>query len=154
MDNQGKFNKFSILLVAIVGLFFFKDQAAIVKKEPAKTAAVSDEKSVIVADGVQKEFANIQSKEDKLLIHKLFSGSAEYIKNAKILGSTSQFDPVLGKVQSSYGWNREKYPKFTDAVSEYLVSVGYDEPKELATPEARLDFSKIFEALAEATKYE
>ena len=106
------------------------------------------------ADGVSKAFSEIQSREDKLTIYKLFAGSAEYLKNSKSLQTTRQFDPILGRVQSSYGWNREKYPAFTDAVSAYLVSVGYNEQKPLTTDQQRKDFANIFQSLAEATKYE
>lgn len=113
---------------------------------------------VIVSDSpvvnVSKVFSEIQSREDKLTIYKLFAGSAEYLKNSKSLQTTRQFDPILGRVQSSYGWNREKYPAFTDAVSAYLVSVGYNEPKPLTTDQQRKDFANIFQSLAEATKYE
>jgi hypothetical protein len=113
--------------------------------------------NVVNSDSIKKvaqEFSNIKSKEDKLVIHKLFSGSAEYLNNSVFIGTTSQFDPILQKVQTSYGWSREKYPKFTDRVSEYLISVGYDKPKELKTQSERKAFAKIFEDLSEATKYE
>jgi hypothetical protein len=99
---------------------------------------------------VVEEFKKIESKEDRLLIYKLFAGSAEYLSIAENLSNTGQFDPVLGKVQSSYGWNREKYPKFTDAVSAYLVSENYDEPKQLQSKEDKQKFAKIFNKLAEA----
>lgn len=103
---------------------------------------------------VEQTFNSISSQEDKLTIHKLFSGAAEYLSNCEELDSTGQFDPILGKVQSSYGWNREKYPALTDAVSDYLVSVGYQEPKKLTSKSERDQFASIFRDLAEATKYE
>lgn len=103
---------------------------------------------------VKEEFDKIESKEDKLLIHKMFAGSADYLLACKSLDSTAQFGPLLGKVQSSYGWNRDKYSDFTDAVSDYLVSVDYDEPKKLSSTSDRKEFAKIFQDLAEATKYE
>jgi len=103
---------------------------------------------------VEQTFNSISSQEDKLTIHKLFSGAAEYLSNCQELDSTGQFDPILGKVQTSYGWQRDKYSSFTDAVSDYLVSVDYQEPKKLTTPEQRQAFAKIFQDLAEATKYE
>ena len=103
---------------------------------------------------VQQVFTSIESQQDKLVIHKLFSGAGEYLYNCKELSNTGQFDPILGKVQSSYGWDREKYPELTDAVSEYLVSVGYQEPKQLTSESERKSFAKIFQDLAEATKYE
>lgn len=103
---------------------------------------------------VTEVFNSIENKEDKLLIHKMFSGAGEYLSNCKSMDGTQRFDPILGKVQSSYGWDREKYPEFTDVVSEYLVSVGYDEPKKLDSDQSRKDFAKIFQDLAEATKHE
>ena len=103
---------------------------------------------------VEENFNNIDSTEDKELIHKLFSGAGSYLSKCQVMVHTSQFDPILGKVQSSYGWKREKYPNFTDAVSDYLVSVRYDIPRELKTSQERKDFAKIFKDLAEATKYE
>lgn len=103
---------------------------------------------------VTQVFTSIESQEDRLLIHKLFSGAGEYLNNCEELSSTGQFDPILGKVQSSYGWDREKYPDLTDAVSEYLVSVGYQEPKQLTSESERQSFAKIFQDLAEATKNE
>jgi len=114
---------------------------------------------VIIGDSeelqkVQEVFQSIESKEDKLLIYKLFAGAGEYLKNCKNMDNTSRFDPILGRVQSSYGWDRERYPEFTDAVSEYLISVGYDEPKQLNNSRDRKDFAKIFQDLAEATKNE
>tara|TARA_Y100000361_G_scaffold150016_1_gene165049 strand:+ start:733 stop:1152 length:420 start_codon:yes stop_codon:yes gene_type:complete len=118
---------------------------------PVISQVIGDDSKISKVSDV---FSTIQSKEDKLTIYKLFAGSAEYLQNCKSLQATQQFDPILGRVQSSYGWNREKYPEFTDAVSEYLVSVGYDEPKPLTTDEQRKNFSNIFQSLAEATKYE
>lgn len=101
---------------------------------------------------VHEEFVNIENEKDKSLIYKLFSGSAEYLHNSVSLENTGQFDPILGRVQSSYGWNRESYPEFTQSVSEYLVEVGYDEPRKLDSKESRDWFQGIFESLAEATK--
>ena len=62
---------------------------------------------------------------------------------------TSNVSQVFSNIQS-----REEYPEFTDAVSEYLVSVGYNVPKPLTTDEQRKDFANIFQSLAEATKNE
>jgi len=101
-------------------------------------------------NNVRTEFVKIESPEDKILIYKLFSGSAEYLKNSVSLKDTSQFDPILSRVQTSYGWNRESYPDFTQAVSDYLIAVGYDEPRKLDTKEAREWFQDIFETLAGA----
>lgn len=153
MSNVDNKNIFGIMLVGIAGIILF-----LAPKINLNTK--SDEKPFVVGssskelDSVTKVFSEIDSVDDKRLIHTMFAGAAEYLKNSKKLQSTNQFDPILGRVQSSYSWDREKYPKFTDAVSDYLVSVGYDEPKELKSSSDRDSFSKIFSELAEATKYE
>lgn len=139
------------LLVVISFIFgsntsFFKDLTA------KNIAIVSNDISNKQLQKVSEEFAKIESKEDKLLIYKLFSGAGQYLEASKFTGSTAQFEPLLGKVQSNYGWNREKYPSFTTAVSDYLVSVKYDEPKNINGVEDRALFAKIFKDLAGAVK--
>lgn len=143
--------KNNVFFIAVVAVAIFLTVQHPVINSQENPQAVSSGSDI---DKVSKVFSEIESKEDKLTIYKLFAGSAEYLQNCKSLQATQQFDPILGRVQSSYGWNREKYPEFTDAVSEYLVSVGYDEPKPLTTDEQRNNFSNIFQSLAEATKYE
>ena len=138
-------NKAILIAALFVGVVGYENYTATTPQ------VIADDSPV---DGVSKAFSEIQSREDKLTIYKLFAGSAEYLQNCKSLQATQQFDPILGRVQSSYGWNREKYPAFTDAVSEYLLSVGYNEPKPLETDQQRKDFANIFQSLAEATKYE
>lgn len=140
------------LLVVVAFLFgnnastFFKDTLA----KNTTILAVDVESSYL--NKVGEEFKKIESKEDKLLIYKLFAGAGEYLDNSNFTGSTAQFEPLLGKVQSSYGWKREKYSAFTDAVSSYLVSVGYDNPKQIATQADREAFSKIFKDLSKVLK--
>lgn len=103
---------------------------------------------------VQTEFQKIQSREDRETIYKIFVGSAEFLNKTNTVVATSQFDPILARVQSSYSWDRGRYEALTDAVSDYLISVGYDKPKELRTRQERSDFAKIFADLAEVTKNE
>lgn len=100
---------------------------------------------------VQVEFQKIDSEEDRLTIYKIFSGAADYLEHAKTLESSGQFDPVMGRVQSSYGWNREKYPKFTDAVEKLIIARGYDIPRKLDNEDDRQWLADIFEELAAAT---
>mgnify|MGYP001280605872 FL=1 len=94
----------------------------------------------------------ISDEADRVLVYKLFAGSAEYLSNAVSLQTTAQFDPMLGRVQSSYGWERDKHKKFTDAVSDYLIEAGYDEPRKLSTEEDRKWFRDIFKSLTNAIK--
>lgn len=105
-------------------------------------------------DKVKTEFSKIESRQDKEVIYKIFVGSAEFLKKTNSIVATSQFDPLLVRVQSSYSWDRGKYEGLTDAVSDYLISVGYDKPKELKTAQERAEFAKIFFDLAEVTKHE
>jgi len=140
------------LLVIIA--FFLGSNATVFFKDTATkyTPIVAEETVSPQLQKCQAEFKKIESEQDRLLIYKLFAGAGEYLSASIFTGSTGQFDPIIGKVQSSYGWKREKYPAFTDAVSEYLVSVGYDEPKQIVTSAEREAFSKIFKDLAKVLK--
>lgn len=91
---------------------------------------------------------------DKEDIYKQFSGSYLFLKTNKSIKKTSDFDPILGRVQSDYGWNREKYPEFTEAVSDFLLEQGYDEPKVLDNDDDREWFCQIFYSLYMAIKNE
>ena len=100
---------------------------------------------------VKSEFAKIP-KEDQDLIYKQFAGGASFIKNAKKLDNSAQFEILLGKVQSSYGWDRDRYPKFTDAVSDYLVEQGFDKPRSLSSDSDKRWLYEIFNSLAGSCK--
>jgi hypothetical protein len=135
-----------ILALMVTVAFLFGNNATTLFKDAPKTVFISSDTPQLTK--VAEEFNKIESALDKLLIYKLFAGAGEYLSVSDFSGNTSQFDPLLGKVQSSYGWKREKYSAFTDAVSAYLVSVGYDVPKQIATEADRQAFSKIFKDLA------
>lgn len=146
-------NKVIFGLLIIIAFFFGNNAAVFFKDTLAKRTPIISEESVSPElQKCQVEFKKIESEQDKLLIYKLFAGAGEYLDASIFSGSTGQFDPILGKVQSSYGWKREKYPAFTDAVSGYLVSVGYDTPKQIVTSAEREAFSKIFKDLAKVLK--
>lgn len=149
----GKMSASQSILVLVVGSLLFVSSVNSINTQPVKQVMSSTPQSVGL-ELVKEEFKKIESSDDKILIYKLFAGSSDYLTNVKTLTQTSQFDPVLGRVQTSYGWSREKYPKFTDAVEVYLKEVKYDEPKKLSSPEDIAAFQKIFADLAEATKYE
>lgn len=149
MNKQGIIG---VLIGVALAFSYFQPIKNGVSKIPQVVSSTIQESTEL--NLVKEEFRKIESKDDKILIYKLFAGSADYLTNVKTLTQTSQFDPVLGRVQNSYGWDREKYPKFTDAVSAYLVSVKYDEPKKLSSEEDIKAFKKIFEDLAEVTRYE
>lgn len=148
--RRRKVNK--LILISCLIFTGCTDIQVTIQRKGAKEVVVAGNSPELTM--VQQAFNSIESQEDKLTIHKLFAGAAEYLSNCEELDTTGQFDPILGRVQTSYGWNREKYPDLTDAVSDYLVSVDYQEPKKLDSKESRDQFAKIFTDLAEATKYE
>lgn len=143
----------TLVVAASVGVatFAFTTTEAPINLPIVSTNVVSSDSPI---DEVAKEYQAIESDEDRQLIYKLFAGAAEYLRSAETLEGTQSFGPILGRVQTTYGWEREKYPTFTDAVSDYLISVDYQKPKKLDTPRARENFAQIFDELAEATKYE
>lgn len=117
------------------------------KSEDSKLVLTNTLKEVV------KEF-NKMSKEDQNVLYKQWAGAASFIKSSKSLESTKDFDPLLGKVQADYGWDREKYPELTDAISEYLKEQGYEEPRELTKKSDRDWFYNIFFSLSMAVKNE
>jgi hypothetical protein len=140
---------FLIVLGASASIDYIKDYI----QTPAVVTVDDDEKNPFL-EKVTEEFNNIENNDDRLLIHKIFSGSASFLEVCDNLKGTHEFDPILGRVQNNYSWDREKYPSFTDAVSYYLIDVDFDIPKPLETEDQRLAFAKIFRDLSEATKYE
>lgn len=139
-----------VLVVLLMGFTVYNNIPK--KQTEANIQAVGDSSDSLKK--LTKAFRSIENREDKLLIHKIWTGSYLYLKNCEKMTSTSQFEPVLQRVQESYGQEVGKYPDFTDALSEYLVDVGYDDPKPLTTRSERLEFAEIFKGLMEATKYE
>lgn len=150
MQKQSVFNIIVIGFLALIGFNSVKPEIS----DTPIVASSSEADKTSKIDKVKEEFAKIESKDDKILIYKQFAGASDFLFSAKKLTHTGQFDPILGRVQSSYGWDREKYADFTTAVSEYLVEVGYDDPKNLDSKEDLESFRKIFQELSEATKYE
>jgi len=150
---MNKFLAFSTVCLLCVTVFLSS------KNVDIKSLSESQVVSQVFKDGtpldeVQSEFQKIENKEDKILMHKLWTGAYLYLKNTEGISHTAQFDGILGRVQEDYNWQRDKYTDFTDALSKYLVSEGYDEPRELKTRSDRLWFAEIFKGLMEATKYE
>ncbi len=85
----------------IVLLFPFS--GCVVYKTPPELVVSDNETMSKELTKVEETFNEIESKEDKLLIHKMFSGGAEYLLNCETMQATPAFDPLLGKVQTSYG---------------------------------------------------
>ena len=102
---------------------------------------------------VRLEFLKME-KADQDSVYKQFSGSALFLKNNKVLKSTDKFDPIFGRVQSDFGWNREKYPDFTTAVSEFLKEQGYEQPRMLDSETNRTWFYNIFYSISMSLKNE
>jgi len=149
-----KYQHITNILLGLLLIYFassFGFSAKLVPEPIAKKTVATETPEL---KKVTEEFNKIESKDDRVLIYKLFAGAAEYLNNCQTMTETSQFDPLLGKVQTSYGWDRERYSAFTDVVSDYLISMDYETPKKLETKDQRKDFAKIFQGLAEATKYE
>lgn len=102
---------------------------------------------------VREEFNKIP-EEDQELIYIQFAGSAKFIERSTTLRSSSDYVQILGRVQSDFGWDVEKYPDFTTAVSDYLTEQGFDNPRLLDSPEDKQWLINIFNNLTNAVKYE
>lgn len=139
-------------LVLLLALIFIGCERPSVDKSVDKT---EDSKFVLTNSlkNVVKEFKSM-SKEDQDILYKQWAGAASFVKNSKSPHSTKDFDPILTKVQADYGWNREKYPGLTNAVSDYLKEQGFEEPRELVSSSDREWFYNIFFSLSMAIKNE
>jgi hypothetical protein len=135
-----------LLCFSLFGCLQTKDETP--EQKEANTIVLTDELSA-----VKEEFLKMD-EDDQDSVYMQIAGAALYIKNSKSLGKTSDFDPILGRVQSSLGWDRGKNPDFTDALEKYLISQGYTEPRELNTDKDREWFLNIFNSLYIALKYE
>lgn len=125
-------------------------------ERPSKVETPVEDTKVVLTNSLKdvvKEF-KAMSKEDQDCLYKQWAGAASFIKSSKSLDSTKDFDPILGKVQADYGWDREKYPKLTDAISVYLKEQGFQEPRELKSSSDREWFYNIFFSLSMAVKNE
>lgn len=72
------------------------------------------------------------SKDDCEIMFKQFTGLAEYLTHSgKNITTTPQVFELIKKFQTDYGWSREKYTKYTDAVEKYLTDKNYKLPKKL-----------------------
>lgn len=72
-------------------------------------------------------------KEDCIKAYKFLKGLSCYIRNVNNDNLTTDeiLNKTLLKVQMDYGWNRDKYPNLTVAISEDLVSKKLDDPHKL-----------------------
>ena len=108
------------LLLAITGCDLKVSNNNAVKAVPASPEAT------VIADSMTDV-----SKEDAVIIYKQFAGLTSYLGSTKKISSTSELVAVIGRFQSDYGYTREKYRKFTDAVEVFLVKQGYKTPKSI-----------------------
>lgn len=100
---------------------------------------------------IRREF-NKMSEEDQDNIYKQIAGAVEFLDHSKNLNSTSEWSPLLNRVQSDFGWEQDKYPAFDSAVDRYLISQGVDTPRSLQEEENRIWFRNIFIDLKNAIK--
>lgn len=72
-------------------------------------------------------------KEDCIKMYTFFSGLSCYIQNVTNddINTNDILNKTLFNAQYNYNWNRDKYPKITDIVSNELVKKGLDEPHKL-----------------------
>lgn len=74
------------------------------------------------------------SKEECLLLAKMYLGLAEYLKHATGITTTQQIAPpgLVTAIAKDYGWNPGKYPTFTAVIDEDMESeLKVSEPKNI-----------------------
>lgn len=152
---QNSFKTVFGYIVALFVLWFgFLNQNKDSFNFPVPKFQVSQENDPVKASllNVKKEYSKIESEQDKLTIYKMFAGAADYLSVARTLGSNAEFSTLFANTLVSYGWEKEKYPAFTDAISTYLKSVNYHIPKKITSKEDIENLSQVFKAIEEALK--
>lgn len=99
------------------------------------------------------------SKEDKKLIFTQFSGLHEYLSKTNKITKTTELFKVVESFQKDYGYTREKYKDYTDAVEAFLFKKGYKTPKtiviDVQSSDKEMARSKVLEdmkTLSDAAK--
>ena len=91
-------------------------------------------KNVVVVDANVKVIADSMkdvSKEDAIVMRKLFVGIEQYLPVGKKLDTTLKVFTLIKTVQEDYGYSKGKYVVYTDAVEKYLKDKGYAKPKKI-----------------------
>lgn len=72
-------------------------------------------------------------KEDCIKVYKFFSGLSLYVQHVQDdnLMTDEILNKTLLKAQTDYGWNRDTYPKLSEAISEDLIAKKLDDPHKL-----------------------
>lgn len=138
---------FSILSIIIslngCGLYKFKDT----------TSSSKDKVEIVVSDVEGKIIDSLKdaSKEDCILIYKIFSGCASYVEKSTKLSTTLEVFKLIGTVEKDYGWNNEKYKDLTDVIEKDLTEKGFQKPQEL-TSEVKNNVIKTLKGYSEAVR--
>lgn len=142
---------FIISLVAVsIALFSFVSTNDVDKRKNVvdKIAVPANSEIVITSSlfDVITEFKKL-SKEDQESYLTQITGASLFLEKYKHLGSSSDFNNILYGVVRDFGWEREKYPSFSDALEKYLKDSGYNIPRDLSNDEDRLWMYNIFNSI-------
>lgn len=91
---------------------------------------------VVVDKEVNKEIVDALAEatlDDCIVLYKIFGGAYQYVDATDKPNTTKELFEILDRVQQDYKWNKEKYPKLTDAIEKDLASKKFDESFEIAT---------------------
>lgn len=92
---------------------------------------------------------------DKLILYKMYDGLASLVKSA-VPTTTIKAHEYFDNVSTIYGWQKEKYPTFTDATEKVLQNKTYTGDIDYSLPQKISDikenFTKINRSIAEGLK--
>jgi len=143
MDKTLKWKCLLLVSLTLSGCGIYKIDESVVP--------VPDVVVVVDADLTSKIKKSLEKapKDDCIQIYTFFSGLSRFITNLK--NDDITIDEILNKVllnaQNNYGWNRERYPDFSTAISEDLNNRKLDEPHKLGDETAK---EKIKDVLVKA----
>lgn len=99
-----------------------------IKQDTQQVVAITSysEDAKTIADSMK----NI-SKDDAELMYMQFSGLAQYMSHTKKIKTTAELNKIFGSFQQDYGYSREKYKAYSDAVEAFFLKNGYQETKNI-----------------------
>lgn len=89
------------------------------------------------------------TREDCVTAYTFFAGMSLYIEKGSKLTNTSDIQELIKSMEDDYGWDRGKYPKFTEVIKTDIINNGFRQPKEL-TPEIKTTFINMFNGYGKA----
>lgn len=131
-----------------------KEDLPVITPGPSASSAPAVDRDVqAIADSMSEV-----TKKDAELMYIQFSGLVAYLGRTEKITTMKQFNGLFERFQTDYGYTREKYPEYSDAVEKFLIKRGYEkyqtitEGRTKGTALSRQQLIADMQVLADAAK--